>query len=197
MSSSTTVNHTIGDKPQSAFSAVVRKSFSSFSVDSILGGASPSADGGPTREEVEEVRRRTEEELRSVLERSGSSPSSNFLLPDEASELKQQLRSRRADTSSPDRSSDRDVDGEDLEEDIHVDSDVDEKDLNDEDGVGSQQQILRPTALGPLPERFTGVPTSAVGPQPPSLLPHHLQSGLWPSLPFLHHQLSLRAFNSK
>ena len=157
-----TTNNTLTEKPHhSAFSAVVRKSFSSFSVDSIL--ASPPADARPVR---------SEGDLRTVISTVDTAHlTSDLLLHDDTSS--NDRVTPREDISSPRRDCD---DEDDDEEDIHVDSEP--EDQKDEDHRGS---LVRPTALGPGTLHA-----------PPPILPH-----LWPSLPLLQHQLSLRALTSK
>ena len=279
--SSATANITLGDKQQSAFSAVVRKSFSSFSVDSILAG-SPSAeiqvtkgDSSAIEEDYhhdEDFRRDSEDfsqdaEFRSTSEQfirensvgddyrnrdedrgraggggdgaggdgcgvegvaddagqlpigmDGDNPNflqctgqnneakyismhnaSAFRIATSAAQaysLLQNQLNRSSDhpkerrissdrTPSPPTPCEEDID--DGDDDLHVDSEQEEKDRSD----NPTQTILRPTAVGPLQEqRFPGMPA-------PSLLGHIPQPGLWPSIPFLHHQLSLRALQSE
>ncbi|KAA0195170.1 hypothetical protein HAZT_HAZT005907 [Hyalella azteca] len=278
--SSAAVNVTLGDKPQSAFSAVVRKSFSSFSVDSILAG-SPSTDtphskgdssaiegdyahDSDYRREVDDYpsegefrsddnfRRddsssvgddvfipREDDRIRVVVgngadsvqeteDRGGGGDgnddsgggencirsNSNFLAstPNTAKYLglhgdsafriattaaqaftllhnrlnrsPELPKDRRLPRSPSPRTPGCDEDIEDADDDIHVDSEEqDEKERSEL----SSQTVVRPTAVGPIQEpRFPGV-------GPPALLGHLPQHGLWPSFPFLHHQLSLRA----
>ncbi|XP_066985909.1 homeobox protein MSX-2-like [Macrobrachium rosenbergii] len=178
----------VGEKPQSAFSAVIRKSFSSFSVDSILssGGGNRLADDVAESDHHRSPRRSPQRDC------SGSTHTAEFLLRD----TDRGSDSYKKTDIPPDRSSspaspggcenDRD---EEEDEDIHVDTDTeDEKERESE----RPQPIIRPTALGPLQDpRLAGLGHTAP-PHPHSLLPPHLQAGLWPSLPLLHHQLSLR-----
>ena len=274
--SSATVNVSHGDKPQSAFSAVVRKSYSSFSVDSILGGASPSAESHiPSKEDAatpleedfrpEEDFRREGEVFSSEdhyrgdhhfqrnvrdpeggfighREREGAEgenddndstvggggggdvgggsgdfilrgnnipgapkylsmhAESAFRIATSAAQAYNLLQERlnrspgldkegRISTDRPPSPSSPGCEDEDESEDVHVDTDdQDEKGRTDPQ---QPQTVLRPTALGPIQEpRFPGMP-------PPSLLGHIPQHGLWPSLPFLHQQLSLRSLNSE
>jgi len=241
--SSAAVNPALGDKSQSAFSAVVRKSFSSFSVDSILGG-SASAESVLTSKtdgntQIDEDFRRdaedyTEEHYRDSHETEGeetegvngtgetdgggggggggrefivhsSTPKflsmhaeSAFRIATSAAQAYNLIQERLNNRSPPkavsmatDRpSSPTSPTCEDEEdEDIHVDGE--EQDEKERCESQQPQTILRPTALGPLHEpRFPGVP-------PHGLLGHIPQPGLWPSIPFLHQQLSLRSLNSK
>lgn len=276
--SGATANIAAAEKAQSAFSAVVRKSFSSFSVDSILAG-SPSTETQVSKEDSsaieedyhheEDFRRDTDDfshdaEFRSpedqftressvgtglgdeeylpregdrgsgseggggggggrtlgaevqlslrnansdFLQCTGSNNDAKYLSMHNASAfriatsaaqaynlLQTQLSRRSPEHPKEERiSSDRSPSPstpceEDIDDDeLQVDSEQDEK----ERAENHAQTILRPTALGPLQEpRFPGMP-------PPSLLGHIPQPGLWPSLPFLHHQLSLRALQSE
>lgn len=181
--SGATVNSGVGEKPQSAFSAVVRKSFSSFSVDSILSGG----ESRPARH-ADEGR---EGEHRGGLGCPSSTHAADFLLRDDRSiESCKKDRDVGGRTSPPSPACDDD----DRDEDIHVDTDT--EDEKERDRLQTQP-VIRPTALGPLQDpRLSGLGHS--GPPPPhTLFPHHLQAGLWPSLPLLHHQLSLRALASK
>lgn len=276
--SSAAVNVSLGDKQQSAFSAVVRKSFSSFSVDSILAG-SPSTDSTtkgdssvleadyphdgdyrtddyPTDGEFraddsfrrdegvgEEVYIPRDEErvavgngrdnVQDTEDRGGGggtdgaggpqdncirSSNSDYLQPDPNTAKYLAMHSdsafRIATTAaqaytllhnrlsrSPEMPKDRrlprspspptpgcDEDIEEADDDIHVDSEEhDEKERPEL----PPQTVVRPTAVGPTQEpRFPGV-------GPPALLGHIHQPGIWPSFPFLHHQLSLRALQSE
>ena len=143
----------------SAFSAVVRKSFSSFSVDSIL--ASPPADARPVRTQGD-----------AVIVPLGGRVSPGRGDPDD-----DDLPSRDDLSPPPPRGSHEcDVDEDDDEDDIHVDCDPPVEDMKD---APIRPPVVRPTAVGPLHP-------------PPPLLPQ-----LWPSLPLLQHQLSLRALTSK
>ncbi|KAB7502314.1 Homeobox protein XHOX-7.1, partial [Armadillidium nasatum] len=168
--------------------------------DSILAGAH-SGDSHHQLSEEESLPRENGQGLR----RGQSESPNGFLLSDDQQSNNNDpldVLKRRSKTVEISGTHDRlpsspvgdDVDEED-DVDIHVDSDPDEKDLpdDDDDERSHVQQILRPTALGPLHEsRFPGV---SPGHPPPSILPPHIQSGIWHSIPFLHHQLSLRTFN--
>lgn len=197
--SGATVNSGAGEKPQSAFSAVVRKSFSSFSVDSILSGGG----GGGESRSARHADEGPDGEHRSPLSFPGTAHTAEFLLREERGGggggggeacKKDREGSEHTAPSSPGCEDD-----ERDEEDIHVDTDPeDEKERDAAERLhAAAQPVIRPTALGPLQDpRLTGL--GHPGPPPPhTLLPPHLQAGLWPSLPLLHHQLSLRALNSK
>lgn len=178
------MNSGVDEKPQSAFSAVVRKSFSSFSVDSILSGG----ESRPTRHA-------DEAEHRGPLSCPASTHTADYLLREERSPdpcKKDRDATERTSPSSPACDDD-----DDRDEDIHVDTDTEEEKERDRERLQSQP-VIRPTALGPLQDpRLTGLGGHAGPPPPHTLLPPHLQAGLWPSLPLLHHQLSLRALASK
>ncbi|KAG7155858.1 homeobox protein MSX-1-like [Homarus americanus] len=179
--SGATVNSGVGEKPQSAFSAVVRKSYSSFSVDSILSGG----ESRPARHTEEGH----EGDHRSPLSCPGSTHTAEFLLRDDRSSESCKKDRDTTDRTSP---SSPGCDDEDRDEDIHVDTDTEDEKERERDRLQTQP-VIRPTALGPLQDpRLSGLGHS--GPPPPhTLFPPHLQAGLWPSLPLLHHQLSLRA----
>ncbi|XP_045134245.1 homeobox protein MSX-2-like [Portunus trituberculatus] len=178
--SGATVNSAAGDgKPQSAFSAVVKKSFSSFSVDSILSGGDPR----PARLGDEAA-----EGPRGALGCPGSTHATEFLLRQERAtdSCKKDRELREGVSPSPPGC------GEEVEEDVHVETDTEEEKEREATERLLARPVIRPTALGPLQDpRLVGLGHAA--PPAPSLLPPHLQAGLWPSLPLLHHQLSLRA----
>ncbi|CAL4152730.1 unnamed protein product, partial [Meganyctiphanes norvegica] len=186
----------LGDKSHSAFSAVaVRKSYSSFSVDSILG--SGGSDARP-------VRHLGPEDAAAVALAAASHDAmgaQDFLLDqDEESQVNEdKIRDNRVRDSVSPVAEDCSVDEGD-EEDIHVDTDTDdEKDRGCHLGDLVRHQlpapIIRPTAVGPLQDsRIPGLSATA-GPQGPFFAPHLAQAGLWTSFPLLHHQLSLRALN--
>ncbi|XP_050740008.1 homeobox protein MSX-2-like [Eriocheir sinensis] len=177
--SGATVNPAAGDaKPQSAFSAVVRKSFSSFSVDSILSGGEP------------RNARLADEAADSPRGALGGCPG-----PTHAQEflLRQERQGNASKKCRGVRSPSPSAGAEDeAEEDVHVETDTEDEKEREASERLLARPVIRPTALGPLQDpRLVGL--GHAGPPPPSLLPPHLQAGLWPSLPLLHHQLSLRA----
>lgn len=181
--SGATVNPAAGDaKPQSAFSAVVRKSFSSFSVDSILSGGEP------------RNARLADEAADSPRGALGGCPG-----PTHAQEflLRQERQGNASKKCRGVRSPSPAAGAEDeAEEDVHVETDTEDEKEREASERLLARPVIRPTALGPLQDpRLVGL--GHAGPPPPSLLPPHLQAGLWPSLPLLHHQLSLRALASK
>ncbi|KAK7066351.1 hypothetical protein SK128_021463 [Halocaridina rubra] len=201
----------VGEKSQSAFSAVVRKSFSSFSVDSILSGnggdSRTSSGGGGARHPADEASdgEHHRSPRRSPLRGSGSTHTTEFLLQeaDRDRDIRSKKNDRPPDRNSPPASPGGggeggccDDDHEDDEEvDIHVDTDT--EDEKERDGELRPQPIIRPTALGPLQDPRLAALGHTGPPHPHSLLPPHIQAGLWPTLPLLHHQLSLRALASK
>ncbi|XP_066986040.1 homeobox protein MSX-2-like [Macrobrachium rosenbergii] len=151
----------------SAFSAVVKKSFSSFSVDSILAPDS----SRPSR-----------------LEDGPPKLTSHDLCDSQdACDLESD---HETDPASPLRPHDRGMTVEESEDDLHEDETLSE-DCPGELGV------LKPTLLeGPPPRDLPFPPAASVGGHPPpSLLPPNLQPALWPPLHLLHHHLALRAFN--
>ncbi|XP_076054835.1 uncharacterized protein LOC143033372 [Oratosquilla oratoria] len=196
--SSAVVDANPGEKATSAFSAVVRKSFSSFSVDSILANttsnSNPGSRASPSRHTEDQD---VTAESCSSRESSGMGPSSTLRaeVPLGAQQgTSGPCRTKKSGLESPGKLHSISSECEEDEEDIHVDSDSeDEREM--EEARQQAPPIIRPTALGPLHDpRYPGL--GASGPPPPSILPHpHMQTGLWPSLPLLHHHLALRALN--
>ncbi|XP_068223254.1 homeobox protein MSX-2-like isoform X2 [Palaemon carinicauda] len=152
----------------SAFSAVIKKSFSSFSVDSIL---APDSSRPSRLEDGSSVKLTSHDTCDSQ----------------DACDLESD---HETDPASPLRPRDRGVTVEESEDDLPEDETLSE-DCPGELGV------LKPTLLeGPPPRDLTFPSAASVGGHPPpSLLPPNLQPGLWPPLHLLHHHLALRAFN--
>lgn len=194
------------NKSHSAFSAVVqRKSYSSFSVDSILG--SGGSDVRPVRHlGPEDAAAAAIAAAAAAGIGSGVMSSQDFILQEDESQVSDDKDREDTVRSSVSPSpGDCGVDEED-EEDIHVDTDTDDEKERSHLGDLVRHRlgpapIIRPTAVGPLQDpRIPGLggPGSGGppgGPQTPLFAPHLAQAGLWTSFPLLHHQLSLRALN--
>ncbi|XP_050740007.1 muscle segmentation homeobox-like [Eriocheir sinensis] len=157
----------------SAFSAVVRKTFSSFSVDAIL---APDARPTPARDP------------RPPHAHAHAAPTPP--LPDS---------DREEDEEEEEQVAREEEEEEEEEEECHegrgVPVESEEEAAEGEGGLAEDEDEGggRCEAGLLLPRVFPGTPRDLPPPQPQLLLPPGLQPGLWPPLHLLHHHLALRA----